>query len=101
MYQQDYEGADVEQQYLPDLLARQGSTYSRPSDQGYERTIGERMAGRKSARDTAAADGGARPGPQPAGKGDAMRTAGNVMCQREEKKRSLVDRQKREVSGRD
>jgi len=30
-----------------------------------------------------------------------MRTAGNVMCQREEKKRSLADRQKREASGRD
>lgn len=35
------------------------------------------------------------------GKGDAMKTAGNVMCQREAKKRSLADRQKGEASGRE
>ncbi len=97
IYPHDYEGADVEQQYLPDLLARQGRTYYRPSDQGYERTIGERMTARKSAREAAAAGGGSRPKPEALGKGDAMKTAGNVMCQREEKKRSIADRQKREA----
>ena len=101
VYPQDYEGADVEQQYLPDLLAGQGSTYYSPSDQGYERTIGDRMAARQAGRDAAAAEGGPRMLPTAAGKGDAMKTAGNVMCQREAKKRSLADRQKREASGRE
>ena len=50
IYPHDYEGADVDQQYLPDLLARQGSTYYRPSDHGYERNIAERMAGRQQSR---------------------------------------------------
>jgi putative ATPase len=101
LYSHDYEGADVQQQYLPDLLSRQERTYYRPSDHGYERTIAERMEARKAARDAAAAAGGPQPEPEAAGKGDSMKTAGNVMSQREEKKRSLADRQKRDASGRD
>ncbi|MGI8928764.1 MAG: replication-associated recombination protein A [Candidatus Limnocylindrales bacterium] len=101
VYPQDYDGADVEQQYLPDLLATHGRSYYRPSDQGYERTIGDRMEARRGARETAAAEGGARPQPRAAGKGDAMKIAGNVMCHRDENKRSLADRQKREASGRE
>lgn len=37
----DYEGADVEQQYLPDKLV--GRRYYDPSDQGWEQRIRERM----------------------------------------------------------
>jgi putative ATPase len=37
----DYEGADVEQQYLPDKLV--GRRYYDPTDQGYERLIRERL----------------------------------------------------------
>ena len=37
----DLEGADVEQQYLPDALA--GRRYYEPSDQGWEQRIRERM----------------------------------------------------------
>jgi putative ATPase len=37
----DYEGADVEQQYLPDALTER--RYYDPSEQGYERLIKERM----------------------------------------------------------
>jgi putative ATPase len=37
----DYDGADVEQQYLPDKLV--GRRYYEPSDRGWERQIRERM----------------------------------------------------------
>src|SRR4029079_9769741 len=40
----DFEGADVEQQYLPDLL--KDRRYYTPSDQGYEDHIAARMAAR-------------------------------------------------------
>jgi putative ATPase len=40
-YPHDYEGADVEQQYLPDALA--GRVFYEPSDQGLERQIGDRL----------------------------------------------------------
>ncbi len=41
LYPHDFEGADVEQQYLPDALA--GKVYYEPSDQGLEQQIGERL----------------------------------------------------------
>jgi putative ATPase len=37
----DYEGADVDQQYLPDKLV--GRRYYEPTDQGWEARIRERM----------------------------------------------------------
>ena len=37
----DFPGADVEQQYLPDRLT--GRRYYEPSEQGMERQIGERL----------------------------------------------------------
>jgi putative ATPase len=40
-YPHDFEGADVDQQYLPDDLA--GRVYYEPSDQGLEQQIGERL----------------------------------------------------------
>jgi putative ATPase len=44
----DFEGDDVEQQYLPDDLV--GRRYYVPGDQGYEATIAARMAAREQAR---------------------------------------------------
>src|SRR4029079_17115470 len=47
-YPHDYEGADVEQRYLPEAL--DGKRYYLPTDQGYESTISERMNRRADAR---------------------------------------------------
>ncbi len=47
-YPHDYPGADVEQQYLPDRLA--GTRYYEPSDQGFERQLGELMERRRERR---------------------------------------------------
>jgi putative ATPase len=44
----DYEGADVEQQYLPDALVDR--RYFEPSDQGWEQRIRERMEGLADSR---------------------------------------------------
>jgi putative ATPase len=44
----DFEGDDIEQQYLPDELV--GRRYYVPGDQGYEATIAARMAAREEAR---------------------------------------------------
>ena len=46
----DFANHDVEQQYLPDALA--GRRYYLPSDQSYERTIGERTASRERRDET-------------------------------------------------
>jgi putative ATPase len=40
-YPHDYEGAEVEQDYLPERLA--GHRYYEPTDRGREREIGERL----------------------------------------------------------
>jgi putative ATPase len=47
-YPHDFDGADVDQQYLPDALA--GRVYYEPSDQGLEKQIGERLARLRAAR---------------------------------------------------
>ena len=47
-YPHDFEGDDVEQQYLPDELV--GRRYYVPIDQGYEATIAARMEARGEAR---------------------------------------------------
>jgi putative ATPase len=48
LYPHDYEGADVDQQYMPDELV--GRVYYEPSDQGLEKQIGERLARLRAAR---------------------------------------------------
>ena len=55
----DFEGDDVEQQYLPDELV--GRRYYVPGDQGYEVTIAARMAAREEASDRTSRGG--RSGP--------------------------------------
>lgn len=96
MFPHDYEGADVEQQYLPDRLADR--RYYEPSDHGYERNIAERMATRRAAREVATDSGGPKPDVTPRRKSDAMKVAGNVMAAREGRKRAVAARQKREAS---
>lgn len=54
----DYEGGDVDQQYLPDKLA--GKRYYLPTDQGLERQIGDRLERLADARRASAARGGPR-----------------------------------------
>jgi putative ATPase len=97
VYPHDYVGADVEQQYLPDELAER--RYYEPSDHGYEKVIGERMALRQAARDEAAEAGGPRRDPTARPKADAMKVAGNVMQARDGKKREIAARQKKDASG--
>ncbi|MEP7158773.1 MAG: replication-associated recombination protein A, partial [Chloroflexota bacterium] len=99
VYPHDYIGADVEQQYLPDELAER--RYYAPSDHGYEKVIGDRMAARQAARDEAASAGGPKRDESTRPKTNAMKVAGNVMAAREEKKRAMATRQKREASSKD
>jgi putative ATPase len=99
VYPHDFEGADVEQQYLPDRLVKLKRRYYQPSEEGYERTIGERMAGRQAARDAAAQAGGPTRMRGTGGKGGGMKLGDSVMRSREEAKRATAERQKREASG--
>ena len=74
-YPHDFEGADVDQQYLPDELADR--RYYLPTDQGYEATISGRQASRTDARAAAKTSGRAPRNPNPTpeiGKSDLMRT---------------------------
>ena len=94
-YGHDFEGADVEQQYLPDaIVARR---YYLPSEQGYEATIASRMAARTEARANARSDGrtprSKTPGPE------ARPMAGDgLMKTREANRRKLADTERRDAS---
>jgi putative ATPase len=93
-YSHDYEGADVEQQYLPDaIVARR---YYLPTDQGYEATIAGRMAARAEARAAAKATGKTQrvriPGPE------ASHHAGDgIMKTREANRKKLAETEKRDA----
>jgi len=92
-YSQDFEGADVDQQYLPDELVER--RYYLPTDQGYEATIAGRQEARAEARDAARAAGRPRRDPNPApqvGKSDTMRT-------RESNRKKLAETEKRDAAG--
>ena len=84
----DFEGDDVEQQYLPDALA--GRRYFVPGDQGYEATIAARMEARAEAR-AAKPRRKKRTDPPMAGMGDALRP-------REENRKKLADTQKKDAA---
>jgi putative ATPase len=90
-YPHEFEGHDVDQQYLPDDLAAR--RYYLPSDQGYERTIGERMAARQVAREEARAAGRATRNPVPGPSVDGMGAAGRITRVREESRRRMADTQ--------
>ncbi|HEX5827622.1 MAG TPA: replication-associated recombination protein A [Candidatus Limnocylindrales bacterium] len=88
-YPHEYEGSDVDQQYLPDEL--RDRRYYHPSDQGSERRIGELMAERRARR----AEGKPRRVPQPPGNG--MSGIGDGMKANTEARRRLASRQKRDA----
>jgi putative ATPase len=71
-YPHDFEGADVDQRYLPDELADR--RYYLPTDHGYEATIAQRMAARAETRAAGRPRRDPNPRPEAAGGGDLMRT---------------------------
>ena len=87
-YPHDFDGADVDQQYLPDELADR--RYYLPTEQGYEATIAARQTTRAEARAAAKAAGKAPRNPNPTpqvGRSDLMRT-------RETSRKQLADTEK-------
>jgi putative ATPase len=88
-YPHDFEGADIEQQYLPDELVDR--RYYLPTDQGYEGTIANRMAARAEARTAGRPKRDPNPKPSMSGGGDLMRT-------REANRRKLAETEKRDAS---
>ena len=93
----DYRNHDVEQQYLPDELAAAQRTYYLPSDQGYERTIGERMAFRAAERDEARVAGRTPKDPMPSPRVEGMRVGDRVFKAREESRRKVAETEKRDA----
>ena len=88
----DFEGSDVDQQYLPDELVDR--RYYLPTDQGYEATIAARQAGRAEAREAARTAGRtprSRHLAPEVGKSDLMRA-------RETARKKLADTQKDDAS---
>ena len=91
-YPHDYEGADVEQQYLPDEL--RDRSYYRPSEVGVEIRIGERLERLRQAR----AESGEKPRRQGGGpEVDPMKVAAKVMRSRESEKRQTAGREQRDA----
>ena len=86
-YPQDYEGADVDQAYLPDELSDR--RYYLPTDQGYEATIGNRMEARGEKR------AAGKPKRSTAPKPEVKRGAGAQILQtREANRKKLAETQK-------
>ncbi|HYK96394.1 MAG TPA: replication-associated recombination protein A [Candidatus Dormibacteraeota bacterium] len=94
-YPHDYEGADVDQRYLPDEL--DGRRYYLPTDQGYESTIADRMARRAEAR-TAARKAGRTPRNAIAGPEAARGAGGQIIKKREESRKKLAETEKRDAA---
>ncbi len=94
-YPHDFDGADVDQNYLPEAL--DGRRYYLPTDQGYESTISERMARRAAAR-TAARESGATP-KSPFPSPEVARGGGDkILRRREENRKKLAETEKRDAS---
>ncbi len=88
----DFDGADVDQQYLPDMLVER--RYYKPTDQGYEATIGQRMGSREAARAEARERGRTPKSPFPGPDVDSMGASGKITRVREENRKKLADTQK-------
>jgi putative ATPase len=97
-YSHDYEGGDVDQQYLPDELAER--RYYLPTDQGYEANLAARMAARAEAREAARAAGRTPRDRNP--KPELTRHAGDgLMKTRETTRKKLAETEKRDAAGPD
>ena len=93
-YPHDFEGADVEQQYLPDELADR--QYYLPTDQGYEATIAARQAARTEGRASSKAAGRTPRNPHPVP--DASHHAGDGLLKtREANRKKLSEQEKRDA----
>ena len=93
-YSHDFDGADVEQQYLPDVIADR--RYYLPTDQGYEATIAARMAGRAEARAAAKAAGQSPRQPLP-GPETTPHGGDGLMKTRETNRKKLAETEKRDA----
>jgi len=88
-YPHEFEGDDIEQQYLPDELV--GQRYYVPGDQGHEATIAARMEAREEARQNGGPRRKKRPDPPMASMSDAIRP-------REAERKKLAETQKKDAS---
>jgi putative ATPase len=93
-YPHDFEGADVDQRYLPEEL--DGRHYYLPTDQGYESTISERMARRAAARATSRETGRTPRNPIP-GPESTGGMGGGLLRKREESRKKLAETEKRDA----
>jgi putative ATPase len=93
-YPHDFDGADVDQHYLPEAL--DGKRYYLPTDQGYETTISERLARRAAARERAREAGKTPRNPFPAP--EIPRGGGDrILRKREENRKKLAETEKRDA----
>ncbi len=95
-YSHDFEGADVDQQYLPDAVAER--RYYMPTDQGYESTIAARMTARTEARAAAKAVGHPRRNPIP-GPESTKHSGDAILKTRETNRKKLAETEKRDATG--
>ncbi|HLY14981.1 MAG TPA: hypothetical protein VKR24_11580, partial [Candidatus Limnocylindrales bacterium] len=95
-YPPDFEDSDIAQLYLPEALAERA--YYRPNDQGYEQTIGSRMAARDEARAAARAAGRQRREANPGPAVDS-KASGAIMRTRETNRRRLADTERADAGG--
>jgi putative ATPase len=93
-YSHDFEGADVDQQYLPDELVER--RYYLPTDQGYEATIAGRMAARAETRVAAKAAGRTPRNRFPTPK-LAPKSGDGLMKTREANRKKLAETEKRDA----
>jgi len=93
-YTHDFEGADVEQQYLPDVLAER--RYYLPTDQGYEATLAARMAARTDAR-AAAKTAGKTPRSRTRPPEVTHHSGESILKTREANRKKLADTEKRDA----
>jgi putative ATPase len=90
-YPHDFEEADVEQQYLPDELIDR--RYYLPTEQGYEATIANRMAGRAEKRAAGRSQRSTSPKP------DIAKGAGDGLLRtRETNRKKLAETEKRDAA---
>jgi putative ATPase len=93
-YPHDFEGADVEQRYLPDAL--EATRYYIPTENGYEATLAARMAARAEARSAARA-AGRTPRTRLPGPDIRPHSGDSIMKTRETSRKKLADTEKRDA----